>query len=51
MMNSRFFASAAILGGALAIKFGGPLIAVALGIAVIGGCNWWAARRRVSRVK
>jgi len=49
MRGGRFFMGAAILGGAVALKFGAPIVAVLLGILAMGAVNRWTARRRVSR--
>ena len=49
--SSRFFAGAAILGAGLALKFGGPLVPVAIGVAAVAVLNWWNGRRALPRTK
>lgn len=44
MMSWKYFGGACILGGALAIKAGAPLIAVIAGIALIAALNGWKKR-------
>ncbi len=43
-MNWKFFVGACILAAGLAIKFGAPLGAVALGLALAGAINWGRQR-------
>lgn len=49
--HSRFFAGATILGAGLALKFGGPLIPVILGVVGVALVNWWSGRRAPMRLK
>ena len=44
-MNWKFFGGACILAAGLAVKFGAPIPAVALGVAGAGLLNWWNHRR------
>jgi len=43
-MNWKYFGAACILGGALAVKAGAPLFAVAAGIVLIAALNKWKIR-------
>ena len=45
-MNWKYFVSASILMGALALKFGAPPAAVLAGIALAGLWNWKGGRLR-----
>jgi hypothetical protein len=40
-MNWKHFGGACLLGGALAIKAGAPIVAVIAGIVLIGALNRW----------
>ena len=49
-MNWKFFVGACILAGALAVKFGAPLLAVAAGVALAGFFTW-TRERTAARAK
>ena len=43
-MNWNIFGAAALLVGALLVKFGAPLPAVLLGVGCVGAWNWYRSR-------
>lgn len=50
-MNWKFFVGACILASGVLLKFGAPILAVAMGIALAGFLNWKKQRGAGPRVK
>ncbi len=49
-MRWKYFVGSCILGGGLLLKFGAPLVPVALGMALAGVLNWWNQRGGPSKL-